>query len=83
MTMRRVVTVLQHYEAVCEHLLPDGLEVSVPYAVFSEMQSAQTCAVRVAEELKEIVLRLEIAVCVNQLHVTAAAKQDHSHKTTY
>lgn len=58
-------------DVACEHLFPDGLEVAVFYDVLSEVQSAQAGAVRVAEELKETVLRLKLAVCVHQLHVPA------------
>lgn len=60
---------------VWEHLFPDGLEVSVPYHVLSEVQAAQASAVWVAEELKETVLGLELTVCVHQLHVPAAEQQ--------
>lgn len=65
-----------HHAAVSAHLFADSLEVSVSYSVLSEVQSAQARAVRVAEELKETVLRLEVAVCVHQLHVPAAQEED-------
>lgn len=64
-----------HQDAVCEHLFPDGLEVSVSHDVLSEVQSAQAGAVWVAEELKETVLRLKLAVCVDQLHVPVAGTE--------
>lgn len=61
---------------MCEHLFPNGLEVSVSYDVLSEVQSAQSGAVRVGEELKETILRLKPAVCVHQLHVPVPQERD-------
>lgn len=59
------------------HLFAYGLQVSVPDKVFSELYSGEPGAARIWEQLEEALLWFKVAVCVDQLHVSAHRETNH------
>lgn len=57
------------------YLFPNGLQVSVSHQVLSQLHSGQPGAARIGEELEKAVLRLKIAVCVDELYITTSEEK--------
>lgn len=55
-------------------LFPYGLQISVAYKIFFELNPGQPGAERIREQLEEAFLRFEVAVRVDQLHVSARSQ---------